>query len=63
MKNDKSILKNPPQEFISIMHKLTDHEYDFSNWETSNEWRIFRAGQKYQLIKDIGLLEKLNKIF
>lgn len=62
MKNDKSIYKNPPHEFVCIMYRLND-QYDFSNWEESNEWRIFLAGQKYQLIKDIGHLKNLSGIF
>ena len=40
--------KIPPQEFVQIMHKLNE-DWDFTNWESSPEWRIFNAGRLYEL--------------
>jgi hypothetical protein len=41
----------PPDKFVNIMNKISDHQYDFSNWESSPEYRIFLAGRMYEVEK------------
>jgi len=53
--------KIPPQAFTNIMHKITDYEFDFSDWENSPEYRIFLAGRKHELEQTIAELNATNK--
>lgn len=42
MKKQKNF-KLPPAEFTNAMNCLYE-EWDFSEWESSKEWRLFNAG-------------------
>jgi hypothetical protein len=49
-KKPKKPFKLPPQAFANCMNRLTNAQrkrwkpHDFSDWEESQEWRIFNAG-------------------
>ena len=47
----KQVNKLPPAEFSNLMNDLYDNP-DFTNWQKSTFWKIFKAGYKYG-IEDI----------
>ncbi len=55
----------PPVDFSNAMLKIFGDKFDFTNWETSPEYRIFLAGKKAELDETIAKLkstiEKLDK--
>jgi hypothetical protein len=55
----------PPVDFSNAMLKIFGDDFDFTNWETSPEYRIFLAGKQAELADTIAKLkravEKLEK--
>ena len=49
----KKQLKLPPREFSNLMNDVCPC-FDFTNWQLSPEWKIFKAGYKFGIdeVKD-----------
>jgi hypothetical protein len=58
---NKKQMKLPPTAFSNMMNDLYDHP-DFTNWQESTFWKIFKAGYNFGVSEvkntDFGLSDR-----